>query len=325
MASPQYVMGTQGFASAWTEENVHELITTLGEAGINHYDAARLYPATNPGAAEKLLGSVRRSDFVIDTKILYRPSALSNQNMEQSIHQSLESLGVKKIDTLYAHAPDKDTPIAEQAANFDHFYRAGLFAELGLCNYSPAQLSEWIELATERNYVRPTVYQGQYNMFCRHYEKELFPLLQKHQVKFVANSPLAGGFLTGKLTFAEEAAQLRGTRFEQAEGNMVGYLFRAWYDKPDFHQAIRELATWVDRGVAGSLSQAALRWLLFHSGLRSTDSVALGPSNVSQLKEYLDARNAGPLPEEVVKAIDQLYEPLQEEAAPVVEIGWWSM
>ncbi|KAE8156022.1 Aldo/keto reductase [Aspergillus tamarii] len=325
MASPpQYVMGTQGFASSWTENTVSELVACLDETGIKHYDSAQLYPTGNPGAAEKLLGRIRRPDFVIDTKVLYRPEALRKEHMEESIRQSLESLGVKQVNTLYAHAPDKATPIAEQAANFDHFYKSGLFTSLGLCNYSPSQLSEWLEIAAEHDYIRPTVYQGQYNLFCRHYEKELFPLLHKHNIKFVANSPLAGGFLTGKLTFANGTEELNGTRFEQAEGNILGYLYRMWYDKAVFHDAVRELATLVDQAAVGNLSQVALRWLLFHSGLRSSDHVAVGPSNIAQLKEYLKARRAGPLPEELASQIDQLYEPLREEAAPMVEIGWWS-
>ena len=141
----------------------------------------------------------------------------------------------------------------------------------------------------------------------------------------MANSPLAGGFATAKLTFAQDAEQLRGTRFEQREGNLMGYLFRMWYDKPVFHNAVRELAVGVDGfdGVS-SLAQAAVRWLLFHSGLQGTDIVAIGPTGVAQLEEYLAARQAGPLPGELVRLIDGLYKPLREEAAGLVEVGWWS-
>lgn len=142
----------------------------------------------------------------------------------------------------------------------------------------------------------------------------------------MANSPLAGGFATGKLTFAKEAEQLRGTRFEQSEGNVLGYLFRMWYDKPVFHDAVRELATGIDRsaGKVTNLAQAAVRWLLFHSRLESTDNVAIGPSTMCQLEEYLAARDAGPLPEELARLVDGLYASMREEASPLVEIGWWT-
>ncbi|PYH42557.1 Aldo/keto reductase [Aspergillus saccharolyticus JOP 1030-1] len=336
-------MGTQGFAGAWTRETVGSLVDRLEAAGIRHYDTALLYPVTNSGAAERLLGSIRQPEFVIDTKILFRPEALRRENMEESIRKSLENLGVPKVTTLYAHAPDQATPIAEQAANFDYFHRAGYFEQLGLCNYSPAQLSEWIEVAQAHGYILPRIYQGQYNIFCRDYETTLFPLLRQHQIRFVANSPLAGGFATGKLTFAQTAAQLQGTRFEPADGNMIGFLFRMWYDKPAFHEAVRQLQAAVEEeeekkeeekkeeekkeekdSATSRLAQTALRWLLFHSGLQSTDAVAIGPSSVTQLDEYLTARKAGPLSAKLARRIDELYAPLREEAAPLVQVGWWS-
>ncbi|KAJ5937088.1 Aldo/keto reductase [Penicillium verhagenii] len=324
LSAPEYIMGTQGFAGAWTDSNVSELVVRLDEAEIKHYDTAQLYPITNPGGSERLLRSIKRPDFVIDTKILFRPEALSKQKIDESIRSSLENLGLTKVNTLYAHAPDKLTSIADQALNFNQLHKAGYFDKLGLCNYSPAQLTEWIEIATEKNYIQPSVYQGQYNIFCRQYEKELFPLLRKHGITFIANSPLAGGFATGKLTFAKDAEQLKGTRFEQSDGNMMGYLYRMWYDKPVFNDAVQQLVTAVD-GDRDGLAQVSMRWLLFHSGLKSSDKVAIGPTKVSQLEDYLTARQVGPLPKDLAATIDLLYEPMREEAAPLVEVGWWSM
>ncbi|KAJ5618245.1 Aldo/keto reductase [Penicillium herquei] len=328
-SSPEYVIGCLGWGHNWNAENIQSFLDRLEAAGIKHFDTARFYPPTNSGASEKLLGSVRRPDFVVDTKILFRPEALRRDLMEESLLQSLESLGVKKVKTLYAHAPDKATEIADQAANFNHFYQAGYFEQLGLCNYSPEQLVEYINIAQDKGYVLPTIYQGQYNLFCRQYETDLFPLLRKHGIPFVANSPLAGGFATGKVSGAQDAEKLKGTRFEQSETNMLGFLYRMWYDKPAFHTAIGELRSAVaesqGQATTSALAQTAIRWLLFHSGLQETDQVAIGPNSLDQLNDYLEAREAGPLSEELAKKIDGLYEPLREEAAPMVQIGWWSM
>ncbi|KAJ5703208.1 Aldo/keto reductase [Penicillium malachiteum] len=248
--------------------------------------------------------------------------------MEASLRQSLESLGLTKIKTLYAHAPDKTTSIADQAANFNHFYEAGYFEQLGLCNYSPEQLFEFIEIAKAKGYVLPTVYQGQYNLFCRQYETDLFPLLRENGIPFVANSPLAGGFVTGKISGDQDAEKLKGTRFEQSETNLLGFLYSYWYDKPVFQAAMQELTAGVTqyegKATSSTLAQVAMRWLLFHSSLQSTDQVAIGPNSVQQLNDYLDAREAGPLPQELASIIDNLYEPLREDAAPLVQLGWWS-
>ena len=231
------------------------------------------------------------------------------------------------MDTLYAHAPDKSVPLIEQAASFDSLYREGLFRRLGLCNYSTAQVKEWIEIATEKGYILPTIYQGQYNIFCRQYEQDLYPLLKTHNIKFVANSPLAGGFATGKLTHAKLAGedQLVGTRFEQSEGNLLGGLFRAWYDKPVFHDAVKKLQAAVTEAGIPTITESSLRWLLFHSSLTCTDAVAIGPTNTGQLEGYIKAREAGPLPAALVTQIEDVYDDLMRaEAAPLVEIGWWS-
>ncbi|KAJ5729645.1 Aldo/keto reductase [Penicillium malachiteum] len=327
-SSPEFVVGCLSWGEKWNAENVQRLLERLDAAGIKHFDTASYYPPTNLGASEKLLGTVKRPGFTIDTKILLRPEALRKDLMEGSLRQSLESLGLTKVKTLYAHAPDKITSIADQAANFNHFYEAGYFEQLGLCNYSPEQLSEFIEIAKAKGYILPAIYQGQYNLFCRQYETDLFPLLRENGIQFVANSPLAGGFVTGKISGDQDAEKLKGTRFEQSETNMLGFLYRMWYDKPVFQAAMDELkaavAQYQGEATSSALAQAAFRWLLFHSGLRSTDQVAIGPNSVQQLNDYLDARDAGPLSEELAKTIDNLYQPLREQAAPLVQVGWWS-
>lgn len=100
-SAPQYVMGTQGWGTNWTSENVAALVDRLNAAGIKHYDTARLYPASRPGESEKLLGSVRQPEFVIDSKILFRPGALRRDQMEESLLKSLEELGTTKVRTVH--------------------------------------------------------------------------------------------------------------------------------------------------------------------------------------------------------------------------------
>ncbi|KAJ5732349.1 Aldo/keto reductase [Penicillium malachiteum] len=263
-AATELVVGCLSWGDKWNADNIQNLLERLEAAGIKHFDTASYYPPSNSGASEKLLGTVKQPGFTIDTKILFRPDALRKDLVEASLRQSLESLGLTKVKTLYAHAPDKTTSIADQAANFNHFYEAGYFEQLGLCNYSPDQLSEFIDIAKAKGYVLPTIYQGQYNMFCRQYETDLFPLLRENGIPFVANSPLAGGF--------------------QSETNMLGFLYRYWYDKPVFQAAMEELKAAVTQyegeAASSTLAQIAMRWLLFHSGLQSTDQVAIGPNSV---------------------------------------------
>lgn len=45
--------------------------------------------------------------------------------------------------------------------------------------------TEYIAICEREGYVKPTVYQGRYNLVCRENET-LFPLLRKHNISFYA-------------------------------------------------------------------------------------------------------------------------------------------
>jgi aflatoxin B1 aldehyde reductase len=47
-------------------------------------------------------------------------------------------------------------------------------------------LQDWMRICEEKGYVKPSVYQGQYNLFCRTYEDALFPVLRKYGMHFAA-------------------------------------------------------------------------------------------------------------------------------------------
>ena len=53
------------------------------------------------------------------------------------------------------------------------------------------------------------------------------------------------------------------------------------------------------------LTEIALRWVQHHSALTPEDGIILGASSVTQLKQNLEDSEKGPLPEEVVKALDE--------------------
>ena len=64
----------------------------------------------------------------------------------------------------------------------------------------PDMVEDWLRIAKDKEYVKPTWYQGQYNLLCRTYEDILFPLLRSEGMHFAAYSPLGGGFLNGNFT-----------------------------------------------------------------------------------------------------------------------------
>ncbi|KAF9629570.1 hypothetical protein BFW01_g10773 [Lasiodiplodia theobromae] len=312
---PVLIFGGASIGSAYTTpEAVEELLSTLQSLGIRKIDTAARYPPTSPGTSELLLGDAgaARQGFTIDTKILASGDGSGNlapAAIEQSLQGSYERLKLEnaRVNVLYCHRPDNQTPLEEQAAALQAQYEKGLFKQLGVSNFSPEMLSDFIEICDRKGYIKPSVYQGQYNLICRGSEDTLFPTLRKHGIFFNAFSPLAGGFLTGRLT----ANETEGTRF--ADGNVMGQAYKAQYDKEEMHDAIASLNVIIE-SLGISKIEASLRWICFHSALGAQDGVILGASKPTQLVSNVEAVAKGPLPEKVVTAMDAIWRSISGKA-----------
>ena len=138
MSPPNVVFGAGGigttaksFTYTWDDaDKVESLLSTLRDLDVLELDSAASYPPGNPWNTETLLGEAKAGDkgFIIDTKIAaHGGNRLNDQGIASSIEKSLTLLGVEKVRTLYAHAPDVKTPIEETAAAFHKQYRAGKF------------------------------------------------------------------------------------------------------------------------------------------------------------------------------------------------------
>ncbi|KAM4057920.1 aldo/keto reductase family protein [Hirsutella rhossiliensis] len=252
---PLLIFGGASIGYAYDRpEAVSELLRTLRSLGITRVDTAARYPPTNPGASERLLGEAGAATqgFDLDTKILCwgdGSGTLEPAAIEKSLHESRRRLQSKGL-------------LEEQAAGLNAQYKRGLFNKLGVSNLSPEMLSEFLGICDDKGFDRPSVYQGQYNLIFRGIETTLFPTLRKHGMTLNAYSPLAGGFLSGRLS----AGETEGTRF--AEGNIMS------------HKTIEPLAI--------SNIEASMRWISSHSALGPDDGVILGASKPSQLERNLE-------------------------------------
>ena len=193
-------------------------------------------------------------------------------------------------------------------------------------------IENWMRIADDKGYVRPTYYQGLYNLYYRHHENSIFPVLRKYNMHFTAfryvnpiirrsqerltliyhpTSPLAGGFLTGKLSKDATLEARVGTRFE--DGTPGAKAFGLWYDKPTMYSGndkLRELG----EGYGLSMAEMALRWVYYHSILRNGDGVIIGASKVAQLEAGLANIQQGPLPDSLADELDNLWHVVEPSA-----------
>jgi aflatoxin B1 aldehyde reductase len=58
--------------------------------------------------------------------------------------------------------------------------------QLGVSNFPPDLLEEFLQLCEENGYVKPTVYQGEYSAITRGMEKKLIPILRAHRIVYNA-------------------------------------------------------------------------------------------------------------------------------------------
>lgn len=134
------------------------------------------------------------------------------------------------------------------------------------------------------------------------------PVLRKYGIAFNTYSPLTNSFLTSKPTRGEN---LTNTRF--SADSKMGAAHQGWYDKPLMHEAVRKLQE-VIKPLNLSLTEVAVRWLVYHSFLEADDGIIFGGSKISQLEGNLRDIQKGPLDPELVDDVQKMWETVQSEA-----------
>ncbi|KAG8162129.1 hypothetical protein KVR01_007894 [Diaporthe batatas] len=310
-AHPRLIFGGSSIGDHYaTPQEVTGLLQRLRVTGIRELDTAARYPAIKFGASEQLLGEVGAAaqGFAVDTKILVLSTdgngSLEPAKIQDSVSKSRVALqmGVEKLNVLYCHVPDFETPLEVQAAALDALHKKGTFDKLGVCSWPEEMLDQFIAICDRKGYVKPTVYQGLYNLVCRGHES-IFPALRKHGIVYNAYSPLGGGFLSGKLT----SGSIEGTRF--GRDNIVAYYSRLQYDKQELHDAVNALDDILQSANISKI-EAALRWISYHSSLGAEDGIILGASKLQYLDENIAAIEKGPLPAEIASRMSGLWGPL---------------
>jgi aflatoxin B1 aldehyde reductase len=305
--APSIIFGAASIGCKFPNpESVSSLLTTLTTSGITQIDTAARYganygsgpPIGQIGDSEILLGAANAAThgFIIDSKTLFLGNGekeTTREKVEESTLRSLDRLKVGKVRNLYIHAPDGVTPIAEQAAAMDVQVRAGRCEGWGISNFSVGMVGELVSVCDRMGYVRPRVYQGQYNLLRREAEGELLPLCRREGVSFVAYSPLASGLLT------------------VGEGKEGNKLLDKLYGGGRVDGAVERLKMHL-KVLGVKATEAALRWVVFHSLLGDGDAVIIGASSEEQVVSSMETIGRGPLDEEVVKVVEQVWEDVRK-------------
>lgn len=112
---------------------------------------------------------------------------------------ALERLDLKYVDLVYAHRPDRNTPIEETVRAFNHVINTGKAFYWGTSEWDADEIATAWRVADRLGLIGPLMEQPQYNMLTRtKVEKEFEHLYEETGLGLTPFSPLKIGILTGK-------------------------------------------------------------------------------------------------------------------------------
>jgi len=300
----RFCFGTMTLGKPLDQAGTNELINRCIDVGINFFDTANMY---NAGLAETLLGTAlkgRRDKIILASKVRAKmgeapdQQGLSRAAILRAIDESLHRLQTDYLDLYYLHMPDHSVPVEESLEAMESLIKQGKVRNVASSNYAGWEVVQMLWICKERGWHAPYVSQPMYNLLARGIEQEYLPMCREFGVSTVVYNPLAGGLLTGK---HRQDFILPGTRFDKNE------LYQRRYWHTQYFNAVERLRQ-IAQSAGRSLVSLALNWLLHHT---MSDVIILGASSLAQLNENLAAAEEGPLPEDVVKACDQVWHDLR--------------
>ncbi|GAA2142879.1 aldo/keto reductase [Kitasatospora kazusensis] len=201
-----------GNVFGWTADEARSfaVLDAYTAGGGNFVDTADVYsawvPGNSGGESETIIGNwLRRrghhEDIVVATKIGGHPDAagLKAANVRATTEASLRRLGTERIDLLYTHWDDPQTPVEEFIGALDELVRAGKVRAIAASNISAERLTEALEFSAREGLAAYVAVQPHYNLVSRAtYEGPLAEVVAAHGLASVPYYALASGFLTGK-------------------------------------------------------------------------------------------------------------------------------
>lgn len=196
---------THAYGAPSDETEMIKQMRLAAELGINFFDTAECYTGIDADGHivynEELVGRALapiRDSIIIASKFGVSHAANGMlvtdsrpETIRKSIEGSLRRLGTDHIDLYYQHRPDPDIPPEEVAGAMSDLIREGKIRAWGV---SEAR-TEYIRRADAE--CGMTAVQNRFSMMYRSYE-DMLPDVADMDIAFVAHSPLANGFLSGR-------------------------------------------------------------------------------------------------------------------------------
>ena len=169
-----------------------EMVEAALHLGYRHLDTAQMYGNEREVGAGVRRSGIKREEIFLTTKVWF--NRLAAGDLERSVDESLEKLGLSWVDLLMIHWPNAQIPLLESIAALCKVKKAGLAKNIGVANFNVAMLDEAAKLATEplaalQIEVHPYLDQT-----------KIIAAARRHGMAVVAYCPLARGKVPGDET-----------------------------------------------------------------------------------------------------------------------------
>lgn len=276
-----------------SEKEAEQILLQALDMGYSMLDTAALYGFGNN---ETLLGKVlkgRRNEFVLASKcgMFKNDAGVREINgrpeiLKKTCEDSLRRLQTDVIDLYYLHRWDRNVPIEDSVGALSDLVAEGKIRDIGLSEVSEDTLRK-----AHRTHPIAAL-QTEYSLWTRNAEIAVLDACRELGTTFVAFSPLARAFLTGKLrdvNTLEEKDIRRG---------MPRFYADNYAENLQLLSRVEEVAEAEDM----TLAQLSLAWLLG----RDENIVPIpGTTNLNHLKENFRAIDLQ-LSAEAFQQLDQI-------------------
>ncbi len=279
-------MGCMGFSHGYgkvpEEAYSIEAIQKAHDFGCTFFDTAESYGQEMffAGHNEQLVGKAVESfryDVVLATKFhLHNDDFENGANLYDSIcrhlDQSLKNLRTDYVDLYYLHRINEQVPIEDIAEVMGRLIKEGVIRGWGLSQVS-------VDTLGKAQKITPlSAVQNLYSMLERDCEKEIFPYCIEKNIGVVPFSPIASGFLSGKVTI--------DTKFEGDD--VRKFVPQLSQENIKSNQPILDILSRFSREKNATNSQISLAWMLH----KYPNAVPIpGSKNQERILENLGAWN----------------------------------
>jgi aryl-alcohol dehydrogenase-like predicted oxidoreductase len=231
------------------------------EAGANFLDTAYCYGPR--GESELLIRRAldgMRDRAVIATKggIHYNSAGQQEQDgrpetLLRECDESLQRLGVDRVELYYLHAPDPKVPLAESVGAVQRIVESGKALAAGASNCTLDELKQFHAICPLAAVQLP------YNMLQRDIEADTIPWCLANNIAVTAYWPLMKGLLAGRLE-KDKPLDERDSRRKYPQ-----YQGEEWDKNQAFVSELRRIAAEAGRTVA----QLVINWTIHQPGITS--------------------------------------------------------